>query len=226
MRRTTFTARFGLVSIAMAGIALLAATEAQSGSKTSVAEDPEGDAFILFNFDVEPQRAPDYLDLIRGEITLQGGIFIFKLTVAGPVPDEPFEPQGRLIDWFIGIDTDPTTFPTGFPTPPNSAFQCEFNVDIFWDGTDFDAILIDRRPSLVGEDAIVTRIPFNIDVTLEGSLLRGELTASVSSRMLDKPRSFGWVVFADLVPGDFGNFGFLPTDIMPDDGGRVTWPAK
>ena len=86
MRRTTFTARFGLVSIAIAGIALLAAPEAQSGSKTSVAEDPEGDAFINQNF-VEPQEAPYYLDLRRGEITLQGGIFIFKLTVEGRVPD-------------------------------------------------------------------------------------------------------------------------------------------
>jgi len=217
MRRTTFTARFGLVSIAIAGIALLAAPEAQSGSKTSVATDDPGDAFILFNLDIDPQRAPDYLDLIGGEITLQGGIFIFKLTVAGPVPDEPFEPQGRVIDWFIGIDTDPTTFPTGFPVAPAFAEPCEFVVDIFWDGTDFDAILIDRRPSLVGEDAIVTRIPFNI----EGN----ELTASVSSRMLDKPRSFEWVVLTSLVPGEFGNFGFLPVDFMPNDG-DVTWPAK
>ena len=218
MRKTTFTARLGLVSIAMTGIALLAAPEAKSGSKTSVAEDPEGDAFINFNF-VEPQEAPDYLDLRRGEITLQGGIFIFKLTVEGLVPDEPFEPQGRVIDWFIGIDTDPTTFPTGFPVAPAFAEPCEFVVDIFWDGTDFDAILIDRRPSLVGEDAIVTRIPFNI----EGN----ELTASVSSRMLDKPRSFEWVVFTSLIPGDFGNSGFLPTDVMPDDFTMpLTWPAK
>ncbi len=224
MRRTTFTARFGLVSIAMAGIALLAAPEAQSGSKTSVAEDPDEDAFINLNLNVDPQEAPDYLDLIGGEITLQGGIFIFKLTVAGLVPDEPFEPQGRLIDWFIGIDTDPTTFPTGFPGPANAAFPDEFDVDIFWDGTDFDAILIDRRPSLVGEDAIVTRIPFNIDVNDDNE---GELTASVSSRMLDKPRSFEWVVFTDLVPGDLGNSGFRPTDVMPDDFTMpLTWPAK
>ncbi len=220
MRRTTFTARFGLVSIAIAGIALLAAPEAQSGSKTSVAEDPEGDAFININLNVDPQEAPDYLDLRRGEITLQGGIFIFKLRVEGLVPDEPFEPQGRSIEWFIGIDTDPTTFPTGFPNPPGLAFQCEFAVDIFWDGTDFDAILIDRRPSLVGEDAIVTRIPFNI----EGN----ELTASVSRRMLDNPRSFGWLVLTDLFPASLtvnGNFGFLPIDTMPDDA-LATWPAE
>ena len=128
-------------------------------------------------------------------------------------------PQGRVIDWFIGIDTDPTTFPTGFPNPPGIAVPAEFAVDINWDGTDFDAILIDRRPSLVGEDAIVTRIPFII----EGN----ELTASVSSRMLDKPRSFEWVVFTDLIPGDFGNFGFLVTDIMPDDLTMpLTWPAE
>ena len=224
MRRTTFTARFGLVSIAIAGIALLAAPEAQSGSKTSVATDDPGDAFINFNLDIDAQEAPDYLDLTGGEITLQGGIFIFKLTVAGPVPDEPFAPQGRVIDWFIGIDTDPTTFPTGFPNPPLSAHPCEFNVVVFWDGTDFDAILIDRRPSLVGEDAIVTRIPFNIDVNDENE---GELSASVSSRMLDKPRSFEWAVLTDLVPGDFGNFGFLPADAMPDDFTMpLTWPAE
>ena len=218
MRRTTFTARFGLVSIAIAGIALLAAPEAQSGSKTSVAEDPEGDAFIIFDF-VEPSRAPDYLDLIRGEITLQGGIFIFKLTVAGPVPDEPFVPQGRVIDWFIGIDTDPNTFPTGFPTPPQSAHPCEFDVDIFWDGTDFDAILIDRRPSLVGEDAIVTPIPFNID--------GNELSASVSRRMLDRPRSFVWNGITDLFPSFGENNSHLVVDFFPNDfATELTWPAE
>ena len=224
MRRTTFTARFGLVSIAMAGIALLAAPEAQSGSKTSVVTDPEGDAFINFNF-VEPQEAPDYLDLIRGEITLQGGIFIFKFTVAGPVPDEPFVPQGRVISWDWLIDTDPATFPTGGFLPPGFSAPFDFVVSVLWDGTDFDAILTDRRPSLLGEDAIVTPIPFNIDVTSEGSLLRGELSASVSSRMLDRPRSFGWLGGTALIPSLGDNLSALLVDLLSDDG-RAAWPAE
>jgi len=218
MRTTTFTARFGLVSIAIAGIALLAAPEAQSGSKTSVAEDPEGDAFINFNL-VEPQEAPDYLDLIRGEVTLQGGIFIFKLTVAGPVPDEPFMPQGRVIDWAWLIDTDPDTFPTGFPVAPGIALPSEFCVEVLWDGTDFDAILIDRRPSLVGEDAIVTPIPFNID--------GNELSASVSRRMMDRPRSFVWNGITDLFPSFGENNSHLVVDFFPNDfATELTWPAE
>ncbi len=218
MRRTTFTARFGLVSIAIAGIALLAAPEAQSGSKTSVAEDPLGDAFI-FQILVEPQRAPDYLDLIRGEVTLQGGIFIFKLTVAGPVPDEPFVPQGRVIDWAWLIDTDPATFPTGFPVAPGIALPSEFCVEVLWDGTDFDAILIDRRPALLGEDAILTPIPFNID--------GNELSASVSRRMMDRPRSFVWNGITDLFPSFGENNSHLVVDFFPNDfATELTWPAE
>ena len=216
MRRITFTARIGLVSIAMAGIALLAAPEAKSDSKTSVAEDPEGDAFIFFNF-VEPQRAPDYLDLIRGEVTLQGGIFDFKLTVAEPVPDEPYVPQGRVLSWAFLIDTDPATFPTGFPVSPLGAIPYEFIVYVLWDGTEFDAILLDRRPGLLGEDAIVTPIPFNID--------GNELSTSVSRQMMDKPRFFVWSGNTTAVPSFGENEAFFPVDRVPDDGG-MTWPAE
>jgi hypothetical protein len=216
MRKTTFTARFGLVSIAMAAIAMLAAPEAKSNPNTSVAEDPEGDAFFRFDF-VEHQRAPDYLDLTRGEVTLQGGIFIFKFTVAEPVPDEPFVPQGRVISWTFLIDTNSATFPVGLPVSPGIAIPYEFIVVVRWDGTDFDAILIDRRPGLVGEDAIVTAIPFNID--------SNELSASVSRRMMDKPRSFVWSASTNAVPSFGENFAFLPADRVPDDGG-ATWPAE
>jgi hypothetical protein len=204
----------------MAGIALLAPPEAKSGSKTSVVEDPLGDAFIFLNLLAgETQRAPDYLDVIRGEVTLQGGFFIFKFTVAGPVPDEPFGPRGMTINWAWLIDTDPATFPPGFPlAPPVTDFN-EFDVDILWDGTDFSAIFIDRRPSLVGEDAIVTPIPFNID--------GNELSVSVSSRMMDRRRSFEWAGVTALFPGGFAeNQSFLVVDILPDGGELAPWPAE
>jgi hypothetical protein len=216
MRKTTVTARFGLVSIAMAAIALLAAPEAKSNPKSTEAEDPEGDAFIFFNF-VEHQRAPGYLDLIRGEVKLQGGIFLFNLTVAAPVPDDPYVPQGQFITWSFLIDTDPDTFPVGLPVSPGTPAPYEFFVIIQWDGTDFDAILIDRRPSLVGEDAIVSAIPFDID--------GNELSASVSRRMMDRPRSFVWSGNSTAVPSFGENYAFLPVDRVPDDG-EVAWPAE
>ena len=215
MRKTTLTARFALVSIAMAAIGLLAAPEAKSNPNTSVAEDDAGDAFI-FPFG-EPQRAPDYLDLTRGEVTLQGGIFVFKLTVAGPVPDEPFVPQGRVLSWTFLIDTDPAAFPTGFPVSPPSAIPYEFIVYVLWDGTEFDAILLDRRPGLVGEDAIFTPIPFDID--------DNELSTSVSRRMMDNPRFFVWSGNTTAVPSFGENEAFFPVDRVPDDGG-MTWPAE
>jgi len=220
MRRTTFPGRFALNSIAVAGIALLTAADAKSVQETSVADDPAGDAF--FAAVVEPQRAPDYLDLIGGEVTLQDGIFIFNFTLADPVPDDPDVPQANgangLIVWQWVIDTDPTTFPPGFPLQPNAARAPEFAVQVVWHGgAKPSAVLIDRRPLLAGEGAIVTDIPFDIDGT--------GLSASVSYQMLGSPPSFDWFGITEVLPGGYGNSSFLPADFVPDND-LATWPGE
>lgn len=204
MKRTTFTGRFGLISTAMAAMALLAAPEAKS--QTSGVVDFEGDAFFLDNLN-EPQRAPDYLDLTSGEVTLKDGFFIFHLTVAGQVPDEPYVARagGGLIDWHWIIDIDPTTFPTGFPVPPGIPVPGECLVHISWDGTEFNAIFIDRRPSLEGQDPIVTDVMFN--------RAGDELSASVPESLLGEDlESFEWFEVADVFPGGYGSWSFTVAD--------------
>ena len=220
MRRQTFPGRFALTSIAIGGIALLTAPDAKSVSETSVVVDPAEDAF--FAAFVEPQRAPDYLDLIRGEVTLQDGIFIFKFTVVGPIPEDSDVPQTNgtngLIVWQWVIDTDPSTFPPGFPIQPNAERAPEFLVQVVWDGDSAPkAVLIDRRPLLAGEDAAVTDIPSDIAGT--------ELSAAVSYGMLGSPSSFDWFGIAEVLPGGYGNSSFLPADFVPDDD-LATWPGE
>ena len=202
-----------LASFLLLCLTLLSSQPLLAAPRTSVLEDPEGDTFLV-------QGAPDYMDLIRGEVSLQSGIFLFKFEVAGPVPDEPdLEPPGMVISWEWLLDTDPATFPSGFPVPPGFSDRVEFDILVLWDGTQFDAILVDRRPSLFGEEVIVTPIPFNI----EGN----ELSVSVSRRMMDKPKSFVWggltAIWSAAVDE---NFSIHPADAFAGNLAAGTWPPE
>jgi hypothetical protein len=217
MRRAT---RFGLISITMTGIALLAAPEAKS--QTSEVMDDELDAFFLFNFGIEPQRAPDYLDLTSGEIKLDSGHFLFHLTVADDVPKPPFvaraQGENGVIDWHWVIDIDPNTSLAGFPAPPGIPLPGEFLVHIFWDGsTEPNAIFIDRWPILLGGKPTVR--------SLEPSIIENELSVAVPSGWLGYPQSFDsftWFGVADVFPGGYGSWSFTPTDLTP----VATWTSE
>ena len=182
---------------------------------TSVVEDGSLDAWYI-NFNVEPRRAPDYMDLRRGEISLHGGLFVFKFTMEGVVPDEPtLPPEGEVIVWAWGIDTDPATAPFGFPLSAGLAQPWEFDVFVLWDGLQFESILVDRRPLLHGEDAVVTPIPFDV----EGNVV----SASASRKMLDRPESFRWGGVTLVDPSFGGNSSEHFVDFFNPHG---FWPAE
>ena len=109
-----------------------------------------------------PGSTPAYLDVVSGVVAKKQGVFTFSTRVAAPVPAHPVLPSGVAeISWWSHLDTDPTTFPNGFPRGPGEglSFPPEFAIWVGWSGTRFEAFVADRRPSLVGGDAIMTSDP-------------------------------------------------------------------
>ena len=139
---------------------------ATAAPQSSVVTDPVGDL---------ENKGSDYQDIIRTEITKQGRDFVFVMTLAATVPDNPALPAGAdVLVWQFLLDTDPTASPAGYPFTKNTAFPSEFMVQYrvyrsgFTDPLDPSSspgVLVDRRPLLTGGPAIVTPIKVSIDGT-------------------------------------------------------------
>src|SRR5207302_9601242 len=79
-----------------------------AGRLTSVVTDPAGDA--AWNLNSGPgssKKVPDYLDLVRSEITQKGSDFTMTIDVAAPIGLPDVSTGNGLIGWAIGLDTDP-----------------------------------------------------------------------------------------------------------------------
>jgi len=153
---------------------------------SSVVTDPVGDL---------ENKGSDYQDIIRAEITKQGRDFVFVMTLAAPVPDNPSLPSGAdVMVWQFLLDTDQMTSPAGYPFTKNTAFPSEFIIQyrVYRSGftdpldpTSSAAVLVDRRPLLTGRQAIVTPIKVSIDGT--------QITSVVNAGWLGDPSTFNWV---------------------------------
>ena len=153
--------------------------------RTSVATDPAGDA---------EKAAQAYQDIVRAEITKQGTNFVFVMTLAAPVPDNPSLPSwADVLAWEFWLDTDPTAFPVGYPFTKNTANLLEFEIQhrVYrsgftdpYDPTSGGDILIDRRPLLTGGQVIITPIKFSID--------GARITWVVDAALLGDPSTFKW----------------------------------
>jgi len=155
--------------------------------KTSVVTDSVGDA---------DKTAEAYLDIVRAEITKQGTNFVFVMTLAAPVPDNPELPSwADVLVWQPILETDPTSSPVGYPFTKNTAFPFEFFIQhrVYragfidpLDPTSAADVLIDRRPLLTGGQALVTPIK----VSIEGA----QITFVVDAALLGDPSTFSWLV--------------------------------
>lgn len=180
-------------------IAALMVGQPVSGVLTQVVTDPAGDTLTPVT--------PAFQDIVEASVTKSGQTFIFGMRLAGPLPQQPPLPPPGVAEtwWQWGINTDPTTFPAGFPFIPSISGPPEFMALVKSDGVQYTAFLIDRRPLLTGGDAIVTPILFSI----AGS----EVTVSVNAKMLGRPERFGFAAFtvdwAEPPPGE----GFNVIDI-------------
>jgi hypothetical protein len=121
-----------------------------------------------------------------------------------PPPHLP-PPATKEISWNWALDTDPTTFPAGYPLAPGATGPAEFVITIVWDGSAFGAFLVDRRPLLTGGQAVLTPL----DYTISGTLLQVDVKADA----LGDPSSFGWGSATIYSSGPSGSNPFTFVDV-------------
>jgi hypothetical protein len=198
---------------------LLMASPAWPNPNTSELTDPVGDLNIF-----EPGRIPEPLvDITLASITKRGGIFLLGMTVAQEIPDNPpLDPSINKITWGWVFETDLSSGPIGYPFPPSdpAGFEfptegTEFIVWVVWDGAFLEGHVIDRRPLLAGEQAIVTPVPFKI----KGA----DITMVVDESLLGDPSDFRWAGFTEIWSSEiFGSNAFSNIDST----GGSTWPPQ
>ena len=190
-----------------------------AAGKTSVVLDPVGDA---------ANKAQAYQDVVRAEITTQGGNFVFVMELAAPLPDSPSVPsKADVILWLFALDTDPTEFQVGYPH--NGAEPWEFFVELrqyregFTDPLDptrSAGVLVDRRPLFTGGQATVTPIQFSIKGT--------KITWVVAAASLGDPSTFKWASgTASAHANDDAKTGYAAGVVIFDvapDADLATWP--
>jgi hypothetical protein len=190
-RRSVSTRRLGPGMVITFAIILTVSPSASAATLTSAATDPAGDAAF---------SAPGFLDIVSAQVTKSGQSFSFQMSVAAPIPAVPPKtPPGNLLQWDWPLDTDPATFPPGYPFPPGATPPAEFIIQVTWDGSSFSAVLVDRRPLLNGGIAVITPLAFTISGT--------DVRADVGASLLGKPSSFYWGAVTFYWSGPMGSSG-------------------
>jgi hypothetical protein len=192
---------------------LVVAGPAASGSATTVT-DPVGDTADVAG----PGSTPASMDIVTVAITKQAGRFEFSLTLAAPIPDRPvLPPQVKESWWFWPIDTDPDTYPFGFPRGPGLAFPPEFLLAVAWDGVGYGAFVVDRRPTLSAGAHVLTPVAFKVK--------DAKVSAFVEVATLGDPASFGFSGYTRAWFGPPGTEGFTFTDVAGTPGVFHPWPS-
>ena len=175
---------------ALLAVAVLTLTQpALAGGLRCEVTDPEGDA--LWQLSNDNKDVPPYQDIVQIEATKVGhGVLTFAMDLAGEVPEHPsfLLPSVSLMIWTWTIDTDPETAPAGYPLAPGVSHPEEFLVRLIWDGGSFRADLVDRRPLLTEESAIVRPASFTIS--------KSTISVSVEAEALGDPAG------SDIAPAE------------------------
>src|SRR6266702_1965364 len=119
-KRTTPLVRI-VGSLLCALLVSLAALTARAQTATVI--DPQGDAFYTPGL-----AAPAQLDILVASFTISDTLTL-TVDVAGPLSALPNLPgfPGAFF-WNFPLNTDPSTFPPGFPEPPGITAKPEFAV--------------------------------------------------------------------------------------------------
>lgn len=220
MIRLTIRKSFVFVAILMILAATALAAPASANGSSSTVSDPAGDTLKI-----SPGNTPTpaYLDIIGVAVTRHGGSFEFSMDLAAPVPSQPLLVNGvNQYAWFWALDTDPTTFPTGYPRVPGWGTPGEFALWVAWDGVQFTASIVDRRPTLTGGDSVFTPVGFSLNAA--------HISAFVDAAIIDDPASFGFRANIRAYQGLPGTEGFSDVDGAPNTapgtpGYFVAWPS-
>lgn len=198
-------------SLALA--ALILAVPRPATAQTSEVLDPIGDASNIFT-------AQPFQDIVSVVVSKRGGVFRFVMEVADRIPANPPPIPGvNFMEWSFRLDTDPTTFPAGFPFAPGAApGAADFIVFVLWDGIRFTAFVIDRRPLLTGGEAVI--IPVPLDIRLR------EITVSVDPGIIGDPPNFLWRTQTEDWSAHLGTNSFMPLDQAPNNFVFASWPPQ
>ena len=167
--------------------------------------DPTGDPTL------SPGRGFDgeaYQDIVKTGITRTPGAVVFAMELAAPIPKAPHlrTPNGLLL-WMWGMNTSPGTQP-GYPLSPGVSGLLEFWIHLAWNGANFYAEVIDRRPALNGGAPVVTPVTYLV----EGSIVKVIAPPS----LFDDPQEFRWGSSTWIWPTHLGTTSPHVVDRVPD----------
>ncbi len=201
--------RSAVLSLLVSGFLLLGASlTAAAADFSCMVSDAAGD------LNRSPGQGFDgatYQDILATSIERAGDTFVFTMNVADAIPGSPElrTPHGLLL-WMWGMNTDPAV-PFGLPLGAGVAGLLDFWIHLAWDGVSFDAVVIDRRPTLVRQSPVVTPVDFSIQDS--------QITLFVPAAVLGDLGSFSWGSSTWIWPTHLGTSGAHRVDQAPDVGG-------
>lgn len=195
-------------------MSLTAVTARAQTCATSAAVDPQGDAFFAPGL-----AAPAFLDILAGSFTVCDTL-TFTVDVAGSLNALPNPPgSGGVYFWTFGLNSDPSTNPPGFPSPPGQTGSPEFLVYALWDGTAFSGVFLDRRPALTGGSPVQYSIP----VSVSGSRIILTVPAALAALVQPLPGASWYCItgWDNTTLIGIASNAFHFADIL---GGQQPWP--
>jgi hypothetical protein len=195
-------------------VSFAAVTARAQTCATSAAIDPQGDAFYS-----NGHEAPAFLDILAGSFTVCDTL-TFTVDVAGSLDALSNPPgSGGIYFWTFGLNSDPSTNPPGFPSPPGQTSLPEFLVYAQWDGTAFSGVFLDRRPLLTGGSPVQYSIP----VSVSGSRIILTVPAALAALVQPLPGASWYCItgWNDTALLGIASNAFHIADIL---GGRQPWP--
>ena len=195
------------------------AVTAWAGGVSTTVSDLVGDTVEISG----PGSTPAYLDIVGASVTRTDGGFEFSTDLAVAVPEKPLLAHGaREYWWAWWLDTDLTTFPTGFPRTPGMHVAPEFALWVAWNGDQFTAFIVDRRPTLTGGESVITPVGFSVN--------DARVSAFVDAEIIDDPASFAFRAGTRTYRGLPGTEGYVNSDGAPNAAPGtaayfVAWPS-
>ena len=209
-KRTTPLVRI-VGSLLCALLVSLAALTARA--QTATVLDPQGDAFYS-----EGHEAPAFLDILAASFTISDTLTL-TVDVAGSLNALPNPPGSHgVFDWHFALNTNDSTDPPGFPEAPGQTAPAEFYVGALWDGTAFRGLLIDRRPALTGQPALLYSIPVSVSGSRITLTVPAALAAQVQAAVVLPGAT--WNCLTLRADGPIGTNGIHGADLI----GRQPWP--